>query len=204
MTETLDYEALAEQAAGNWENTPNFAWFDRPENPGDYAIVYTHHRDSDVLDRANAQAIAAELAPYSNDVIAQHHTHWAVGWIDGYAIKVYDDDGNVTDAFKVWCDLQARIADYPILDESLYSDLEQQEIEESWGCWIKYDFKRELQCAFNVELDADKLWELFHDACEKSGRYPEHNGCEVVVDLEAIVEAVTAEQIRALLAGGAK
>jgi len=39
--------------AGNWAEFDSFAWFECPENPGDYCIVYTSNRDSDILDRAN-------------------------------------------------------------------------------------------------------------------------------------------------------
>lgn len=203
-----DYELLAEQAAGNHRDFRCFAWFERPDDSENWTLVYTSNRDSDILDKANAQVIASELARYikSGHVIEQRHSHWAVGHVDGYAIRVYTKCGRITAAFKVWCDIQARIQDYPILDESLYSELEQEEIDESWGCWIRYDFKRELQLAFNVEIDADsdQLWEVFHNACEKSGRYPEHTGSEVVVDMDLIVAAVTLDQIRALVAGGAE
>ena len=41
----------------------------------------------------------------------EHHNHWAVGWVDGYAIRVYRD-GKITEAFRTWHDLQARMNDY--------------------------------------------------------------------------------------------
>ena len=49
--------------------------------------------------------------------------HWAVGWIDGYAIRVFRD-GQITDAFKAYHELSAQLADYPILDEEDYSNRE--------------------------------------------------------------------------------
>ena len=51
----------------------------------------------------------------------EHHTHWAVGWVDGYAIRVYRR-GRITKAFRTCHDLQSRLADYPVLDEDDYSN----------------------------------------------------------------------------------
>lgn len=53
----------------------------------------------------------------------EHHNHWAVGWVDGYAIRVYRD-GEVTDAFRTYHELSCRLADYPILNEEDYSSRE--------------------------------------------------------------------------------
>ena len=55
------------------------------------------------------------------DVMEEHHNHWAVGWVDGYAIRVFRR-GRITKAFRTWHDLQSRLADYPILDEDDYSN----------------------------------------------------------------------------------
>ena len=86
----------------------------------EWAIVYTHNRDSDLLDQSNADAIDKALAPFtegdSPDVRAEHHGHWACGWIDGYAIRVYRN-GQITEAFRAYHALAARLADYPVLDE---------------------------------------------------------------------------------------
>src|SRR6185369_472351 len=100
MINTIDYETLAAEAAGNWAKFDSFAWFEPPENPTDVAIVYTSNRDSDIIDRANAKAIGAELEQYieSGDVRPETHSHWAVGHVDGYSIRVYTDDGQITAA----------------------------------------------------------------------------------------------------------
>ncbi len=48
MLGTLDIEAAAKQAAGNWQRFDSFVWFrDRDLDDADqWAIVYTHNRDS--------------------------------------------------------------------------------------------------------------------------------------------------------------
>jgi hypothetical protein len=200
MMSTLDIDKLAEQSAGNWADFGSFAWFERPENPGDYAIVYTSNRDSDILDRANAQAIDAELSQFveSGDVIPQRHSHWACGHVDGYAIRVYDESGDVTAAFRCWCDLMARLDDYPILDEGLYSELELEAQNESWDLWARRDFIRAVESALDVTLDesdSQAVLTAFENARDRSNTYWEGDS----IDVDRIAQATTYDDIRSLI-----
>ena len=76
------------------------------------------------MDQSNADAIDKALAPFADgdnpDVRAEHHGHWACGWIDGYAIRVYRN-GQITEAFRAYHELAARLADYPVLNEEDFS-----------------------------------------------------------------------------------
>jgi hypothetical protein len=122
----LDLETAAKEARGNWQKFDSFGWHDRPADAEEWAIVYTHNRDSDLLDQSNADAIEKALAPYmegeeeSADVRPEHHGHWACGWVDGYSIRVYRN-GEITPAFRAYHDLAQRLADYPVLDEEDHS-----------------------------------------------------------------------------------
>jgi hypothetical protein len=124
----------ARELRGNWRKFDSFGWHERPEDADEYAIVYTHNRDSGILDRCNAEVIARTLQPFADagdDVLPEHHGHWACGWIDGYAIRVYRD-GQITPAFQAYAELRLRLEDYPILDESRLSDMEYTEVYEYW------------------------------------------------------------------------
>ena len=60
-------EEAASQAAGNWKRYSCFCW-DRMreiDDPDDWAIIYTHHRDSGLLDQSNAAAMADALRSFS-------------------------------------------------------------------------------------------------------------------------------------------
>lgn len=122
-------EAAAEKAKGNWKNFDSFVWWQGQQlnDAGNFAIVYTHHRDSGLVDQSNAAVIGKALAPFTEgedpDATAERHNHWAVGWIDGYSIRVFRD-GKVTDAFRTYFELLQQIDRYPILDESDYSERE--------------------------------------------------------------------------------
>jgi hypothetical protein len=119
-----DVELAAQDLAGNHETFDSFVWWDRPEDSDRWCVVYSHHRDSGLLDQSNAAAIEKALEAFDGDVVAQRHSHWAVGWMEGYVIRVFDQDGNVTAAFRRYCELRAKLSDYPILNETDYSQRE--------------------------------------------------------------------------------
>lgn len=150
----LDIEEAAEQAAGNHRHFTCFAWFGAPEDAEDWAIIYTHNRDSDPLTLSNAEVIAAALAPFADepgDVVFESHNHWAVGHVDGFSIRVYRD-GKITDAFRAYHALAVREEEYPILDETHYSNKQAEIVEQEWAAWARYDFIRALEKRFDCEL----------------------------------------------------
>ena len=130
----LDYESEAKQAAGNWQKFESFGWHDRPDDCEQWTIVYTCNRDSGLVEQSNAAVIEKVMAPYVRRgwVTEEHHGHWGVGWVDGYAIRVYRPDGRVSRAFKVWANLQAAIESYPLLDEDDHSEREHEAVCEAW------------------------------------------------------------------------
>src|SRR5271166_632056 len=114
----MTLEDAAKQAAGNWQHFGSFVWFREQEitDPENWAIIYTHNRDSGLLDQTNADAIAEAMESFTEgddpDVVMESHSHWAVGHVDGFSIRVYRD-GEITGAFRTYHDLMERLADYP-------------------------------------------------------------------------------------------
>src|SRR5438270_13492508 len=110
----LELKAAAREAAGNWVNFHCFAWFRRNEikDPENWSIIYTHHRDSGLLDQSNASVIETALKPFSEsqnpDVVFEHHSHWLVGSISGLSIRVFKRS-RITKAFRTYHELAERI-----------------------------------------------------------------------------------------------
>lgn len=125
MTRTIidwsDVETAAQELADNHAEFDSFAWWERPEDDERWAVVYVCNRDSGLIDQSNASVVEQEMAQFEDDVIAQRHSHWACGWVDGYVIRVYRPGGSITDAFRRYCELRERMEDYPLLDEEDYS-----------------------------------------------------------------------------------
>ncbi len=129
MVGEMTLEDAAKEAAGNWKSWTCFVW-DRErdlDERDNWSIIYTHNRDSGLLDQSNADAIAEAMEPFTDgddpDVVMESHDHWAVGHVDGFSIRVYRDC-EITDAFRAYHDLAEQMADYPILDEADYSNRE--------------------------------------------------------------------------------
>jgi hypothetical protein len=132
-------KVLGPEDVGNWKEADNFGWSGRPGDADDRALVYTHNRDSGILDRCNAEIISEAMKPFIEDgsVTDERHHHWACGWIEGYSIlvlkeipsfpediKFYPIDGKfyvLTAAAEKWNKLAERMDDYPVLDDSAYS-----------------------------------------------------------------------------------
>lgn len=129
MLGTLELDEAAQKAAGNWQRFNSFVWWrDRELADADqWAVIYTHHRDSGLLDQSNAEFIRKAMQPFAEandpDVVFERHDHWAVGHIDGFSIRVFKD-GKITEAFEKYHELAEAMDQYPILDESDYSDRE--------------------------------------------------------------------------------
>jgi hypothetical protein len=84
----MTLEDAARKAAGNWQSWTCFVWFRDSDlgDPENWAIIYTHNRDSGLLDQSNAEVIARALNPFATgedpDVVFESHSHWAVRAID--------------------------------------------------------------------------------------------------------------------------
>jgi hypothetical protein len=95
--------------------------------PDYYSAGVGQSRDSSTLERSNFAAMLADLGGESETVIVVRESHWAVGWIEWIAIHATDDvalgvaDRNVE-----------RMADYPVLDEDAWSELEWNEAADYW------------------------------------------------------------------------
>ena len=145
----MTLEEAASQAAGNWKRYSCFCW-DRLreiDDPDDWAIIYTHHRDSGLLDESNAAAMADALRSFSEsenpDVVFESHAHWAVGHVDGFSMRVYRD-GEITEGFQTYHGLMEQLDCYPVLDEADYSSREYaaalENIEDAaWRIKFTYD-----------------------------------------------------------------
>lgn len=154
-----DVEAAATQLAGNWREFDSFAWSRGHdlEDADQWAIFYTSGRDAGLLAQSNHAEIAKRLQPFIDgddpDVVAESHSHWAVGHIDGFSIRVHRTDGGVTEAFEAFCWIKQELEDYPVLNEGDYSDREYEATLENYRSEM-WAAKRELPAGWESEVYA--------------------------------------------------
>lgn len=140
-----DVQSAAEQLAGNWREFDCFVWWRARDldDADQWMVWYTSSRDSGLLEQSNAEAIRVRLRPFTEgddpDVVPESHSHWAVGYLDGYSIRVLRPDGTITPVFEEFCRLKEALENYPVLNESDYSDREYEATlenyrSEMWGC----------------------------------------------------------------------
>ena len=125
MLGTLELEEAAAKAAGNWKRFDSFVWFrDRELDDADqWSVIYTHNRDSGLLDQSNAHVISQAMESFTDtddpDVVFESHSHWAVGHVDGFSLRVFNAIGEITSAFRAYHELGERLDDYP--ESEVYS-----------------------------------------------------------------------------------
>lgn len=116
------------------------------------------HRDSNTLERANFKAMlnalgfdgedAPDNCPLDSDGeptrIIVRENHWAVGWIEWIAIHESDEAG-----LKIADDIAEQLQDYPIIDENLHSEIEDEDCCEMWATYSpkeRLEYLREHVC----------------------------------------------------------
>jgi hypothetical protein len=171
----MDTAQLAEQAL---EMPSDFYTSD--ENIGTtHALTISVHRDSAVLDQSNWQVIKDDMVKrFPDDVYVHGASHWAVGWLDQLAVRVYvyphPAIGRVVSpAFLAILEWKDKLEEYPIADESAYSEMEYEDAIET------------LENAYGVskEQSAEVFSELFDSFSYSSGE--DYNN-------DAVAEAIAA------------
>lgn len=105
------------------------------------------HRDSGTLDKANAEALRRHLASdptLADDYCETGASHWAVGWVTHLSFRVLDEDGELTRIARVMREWSDMLAEYPVANESLWSEMETEAAEECWRSWQADDVTRAL------------------------------------------------------------
>jgi len=96
--------------------------------PAYYSAGLGQSRDSDALERSNFICMLRALGGESETVIVVRESHWAVGWVEWIAI--HQDDAK---ALQIADEVQAALADYPVVNEDHWSTLEDDEAQEVWA-----------------------------------------------------------------------
>jgi hypothetical protein len=113
-------------------------------------------RDSDALERSNFICMLRELGDESDTVTVVRESHWAVGWVEWIAI--HQSDGK---ALQCADEISAALSDYPVIDESHWSEIEQEEADETWrNCYSpqdRIDYIRKFRSQFEFHDYADLI-----------------------------------------------
>lgn len=126
------------------------------EWPDYYSSGVGRSRDSDALERSNFACMLKALGGESETVRVVREGHWAVGWVEWIAIHESDEKA-LCEADKI----AAELTNYPVIDESDWSEREQEDADDTWrGCFdwrerIKY--VREFRSQFDFTSLRDMI-----------------------------------------------
>ena len=152
------------------------------ENLSDYYILYSHHRDSDILEKSNFECISREIEEFSKELnldegfYIQRSSHWAVGWIELLLIHK-----NNTELLKQADIISGSLHYYPVFDESHFWEKEYKEwtrnFRDECESFIRSEHEK-LDYDSNYFIDSEPTEKLFETllcvADEKiEGEYPE-------------------------------
>jgi hypothetical protein len=197
MLGEMTLEDAATEAAGNWKSWTCFVW-DRErdlDDPDNWAIHYTHNRDSGLLAQSNADAITEAMEPFTEDddpdVVMESHSHWACGHVDGFSIRVFRN-GEITEAFKTYHELSEQLAEYPILDEEDYSERELEATIENindaaWRVKHEYDLPDGWESEVYSWLSDHRQSAI--ENRDDQGGYPEQDDLRAAFDALGYVQA---------------
>lgn len=87
----------------------------------------TRTRDSGPLAESNFASALAMLGGESDTVEVHRFGHWGPGWYEIILVRPG------TEAARIGAEIEALLADYPILNESDYSEREQIAADETWA-----------------------------------------------------------------------
>ncbi|MBI1249038.1 hypothetical protein GC197_14500 [bacterium] len=186
----MTIDEAANESAGNWRTFECFVWWrkDEIESPDDWMIHYSHHRDSGILDQSNAEQIREALAPFTEgddpDVVEESHSHWAVGHIDGFSMRIFRD-GEITEAFRTFHGLMESLATYPILDEEDFSNREYEAtveniVDAAWRLRDDYDLPEDWQYEVYGWLSDSECHEI--ESTSGQGGYPSEGSLRRAMD----------------------
>jgi hypothetical protein len=148
-----------------WENPSHYVGAQWPH----YYSFLGRSRDSDALERANfgagLKAIGGESTQdfsLLNDpdhvlpVRIVRENHWAVGWVEWIAIHE-----SATEALEIADKIKGELVDYPVVDETLWSEYEDEEAQTVWrDCFRvkeRVAYVREHRSQFEFQDFADML-----------------------------------------------
>lgn len=135
-------EAFAEYMVANYEKWDSYWHMIKYPEGERWCVVEPSHRDSDALDRSNYQVMVRELkkvasfseAPDRFDVVPPGQmafigsaNHCLVGYTNQIHMRIYEPDGAITPVFKRYYELRKKMADYPVLDDDHFSNLEYED-----------------------------------------------------------------------------
>ncbi len=111
-------------------------------------VVACQHRQSDILTRSNWRVAVGMLGGEGKEVVIERLGHWAVGWIEYMLVAPGSSKIQIAET------IEKNLADYPVLDDMDYSNLQ---FEEANNFWKQISYEERHSYIPNLPKSAAKL-----------------------------------------------
>jgi hypothetical protein len=156
----IDIDTLTEWADKALQRPSDAAFWDERLYETHGSTLTWAERGDDILEESNylsALDIVKGAAEDEDDVIDATCGHWLVGSLRQLFVRVYDDQGEFTAAWKAIVEIGEGLEAYPIVDESDYSEREWKLYEENLSEALD-------QAQREYDLDTDEESQAIRDA----------------------------------------
>lgn len=137
---------------------------------GDLVVVLSRSRDSELLTESNFDSALERLGGESKNVTVERFGHWACGWFELILVNPKH-----LKSLKIAYAINASLKEYPVLDESDFSERENQ-YQHDYAMDAKKDLAKALSMHFKVkysnmlvsiayELNMERQGYSGNDAC---------------------------------------
>lgn len=170
--ETMD-EAVAE-CAGNWQHWQNFCWFGAKDVPNSDKVMlgYITGPQSGITDMANYETVRRAMEPFLGNMTegAQAETYGANlhgdrNALAGFMVRVVDENGQPTAAFKALFELTRDNDGEFALDEHDLEVVNRREVQCYVYRHVEYLLHYELK-RFDIKVDNDFVGEVIGEMSE--------------------------------------
>jgi hypothetical protein len=146
------------------------------------------------LERANSQSFR-ETFEFVTVSYGGHGTVWTIIDTETFELIKSGEAGIEAGLFEEFVECCEALADYPVIDEELLSELEMEAKDEALESWARDDFKTALEAELDIdELDIDEatLDAIFWEAKENANEYfVIETGGEAYIDVDRVVSGLT-------------
>ncbi len=156
-----------------------------------FIVPYTSGSDysGDTVTRANYKFFEKEYEDV--DCI-----HLAYGGYDTYAIIINATKLCDSEILEEITEILEGLADDPLIDEDLLTEVEMELIEDAWVCWVEYDFIKALEKKFSfADFNFPDIRDLFEEKREEAWVCEGH-GHDMWINVKNVVDEIEFEDVK--------
>lgn len=146
MKQYKEFRPTAFDPKGAFINDERLEWLVAP---------VSQNRDSGPLDRSNFECCLKALGGENESVQVHRFGHWGPGWFEIILVKPGTPEAKTAE------EIESALADYPVLDDEHFSQLEHEEADQIWkNCYREKDrieYIREHRSQFEFRDFADLI-----------------------------------------------